>query len=274
MSHIPFTVEGQRIALRAASLCTELEHPAVGTEHLLLAMLEVPSLGAGVLQAAGATAERVRSEVADRTRHYLSDDEALRALGIEAAAVRQRIEAAFGPDSLVTEPAWTDLALQVRIDAAQEADAYSVAHALPMAERVVGTDWLFLALLDHEEGVASQVIAAVGVDQAEARAEIARQIPTMIRFRHQMWVNPVHARYRAILASWTGLDAKHQAASRHVFTELHRDHDRVVAGAAARLLAPGADEPAVMNDYFTAIEQPVEHAALALASLGVAVSDH
>ena len=58
-----FTVECRRIFARAETLASELGHPAVGTEHLLLAMLEIPSFGAARLAEAGADAQRVRAEV-------------------------------------------------------------------------------------------------------------------------------------------------------------------------------------------------------------------
>jgi ATP-dependent Clp protease ATP-binding subunit ClpA len=75
-----FTVECRRIFARAETLATELEHPAVGTEHLLLAMLDIPSFGAARLAEAGVDAERVRVEVTTRT-HTVSDDEALGLIG-------------------------------------------------------------------------------------------------------------------------------------------------------------------------------------------------
>jgi ATP-dependent Clp protease ATP-binding subunit ClpA len=266
-----FTVESRRIIGRAPTLATELGHPAVGTEHLLLAMLEVPSIGAGVLARAGATAARVRTEVEDRT-HFLGDEEALAMLGIDAVAVRDRINDAFGPGAFDTEPPWTELAQQVLFDATAAADVYACDQGLPEQERVVGTDWLFLALLERDEGIAAQVIEAVGVDPRQARRDIAEQIPVMTRFRHALAANPVHGRYRAVLATWFGLDDDRKAATAEVVASLHRHHDRAITDVTSRLFSPGADEHAVTAQYFGAISRPVEEASRAFATFGVAVS--
>jgi ATP-dependent Clp protease ATP-binding subunit ClpA len=268
-----FTIECRRIFRRATVLAAELEHPAVSTEHLLLAMLEVPSSGAGILARAGASAERVRAEVVSRTS-WISDGDALALLGIDAAVVRARIEDAFGPDAFDSKPAWTELAQQVLLHAGELAEADSTRRAVPDEERVVGTDWLFLALLDFDEGVAAEVVHTLGIDQAETRATIEREVPTMNRLRHAMWQNPVHGRYRAVLETWSELDHRDKAATRSVIEALHGAHDHLLLDIRSRL----DDQPVDLDDmiaaYFIALEPPVEEAELAMTSHGINITPH
>ena len=60
MSDRPFITKAQRSLLLADREAAELEHPYVGTEHLLLGLLaEESSIAAAILRQAGVTAEHV-----------------------------------------------------------------------------------------------------------------------------------------------------------------------------------------------------------------------
>ncbi|POM23866.1 ATP-dependent Clp protease ATP-binding subunit ClpC1 [Actinomadura rubteroloni] len=70
----------------------------LGTEHLLLALADGDSEAAEALRAAGATPIRLRDAI-HRGSDVL-DADALRAIGVDLAAVRDAAEAAFGPGAL------------------------------------------------------------------------------------------------------------------------------------------------------------------------------
>jgi ATP-dependent Clp protease ATP-binding subunit ClpA len=264
-----FTVECRRIFARAETLATELEHPAVGTEHLLLAMLDIPSFGAARLAEAGVDAERVRVEVTTRT-HTVSDDEALGLIGIDVADVLDRVG---GIDVMGTaELPWTDLALQVLIDASDLAVADGEAHQLPSQLRITGTDWLFLALLEREEGIAAEVITALGVRRTDVLRQVLDWVPVMNRFRQRMLDDSIHGRYLAVLAAWNVASPAQQAATSSIVEALHHAHDQLISAAVTDLGRPAPDEARVASDYFSALARPVEEAALALAQRGISLA--
>jgi ATP-dependent Clp protease ATP-binding subunit ClpA len=263
-----FTVESRRIIYRAQVAAEEMGHPAVGTEDLLVAMVDVPSEAGRVLARVGADAATVRSEVAARTT-TLSDDEALAVIGIDAAAVRARLADVIGPSAIEGERPWTELARQVLLDAADAASAAADRLELPAAERVVGTDFLFLALLRRDEGAADAVVHALGVDRQAVRDEVARRQPMLARFRRALLANPVHGRYRAALDAYAHLSPDQRATLQPVVRDLHAAHDRIVTAAVTALDEPGADEGQVMAAYFAALAAPVEDAWLAFEAVGV-----
>jgi Clp amino terminal domain, pathogenicity island component len=255
-----FTVECRRIFDRAG----ELGHPAVCTEHLLLAMLDVPSFGAGRLAHAGADAERVRTEVAART-HYMADDEALRRLGIDASLVLERLGQGQPSDL-----PWTDLALQVLIDAYDAAIADAERRELPSELRIAGTDWLFLALLERNEGIGAEVIASLGIDRIDIQGQILQWMPIIQRFRKRMLSNDTHGRYRSLLAAWDRAGLDQQDETRATVRSLHRAHDRLIEGAVELLQREHPDEESIAAEYFRDLARPVEDATLALAACGIA----
>jgi ATP-dependent Clp protease ATP-binding subunit ClpA len=101
-----FTPAARNVLQKAVDAARELQHPAVGTEHLLLGMTD---------PASGATAEILREAAVDRERvvaeigrlranppafRNLADAEALRSIGIDLDAVIAAVEQSFGPGAL------------------------------------------------------------------------------------------------------------------------------------------------------------------------------
>jgi len=261
-----FTVECLRIFARAQTLAAELGHPAVGTEHLLLAMLEIPSFGAARLAEAGADAQRVRAEVTTRT-HYVSDQEALGLLGIDVTDVLGRFGAT--DEAGTAEIPWTDLALQVLIDASDRSIADGVARQLPSRLHITGTDWLFLALLERDEGIAAEVISTLGVQRTDVLRQVLVWVPLINRFRQRMFDDPIHGRYRAVLAAWSNSGSAQQAATSTIMEALHHAHDQLITKAVADLSNHVSGEERVATEYFSALARPVEDAVLAFAQHGM-----
>ena len=101
-----FTQQAREVVIHAQDEARDLDHPYIGTEHLLLALLN-PDAGIAhtVLHAAGLNRTGARADV-KRLLHKGSavlgdgDAEALQEIGIDLDAVRARIEETFGPGAL------------------------------------------------------------------------------------------------------------------------------------------------------------------------------
>ena len=93
-----FTDAARGVVVDAQQQARTVGHSEIMAEHLLLAILaDGDSIGARVLRGLGVEREVLVREVAALG---LSDDEALRAIGVDLAAVRRQAEAAFGPGAL------------------------------------------------------------------------------------------------------------------------------------------------------------------------------
>src|SRR4051794_27550399 len=95
-----FTRDARETVVIAQQEARQLRHGAIGTEHLLLGLLATGSPTAQVLARHGLTREVVVEAI---TAHVGGDDldaEALTTIGIDLAAIRDRVEAAFGRGAL------------------------------------------------------------------------------------------------------------------------------------------------------------------------------
>ena len=105
-----FTDGARHVVVQAQHEARRLGHSYIGCEHLLLAATEAAEPAAAVLRDRGITPERVEAEIvriigrgpAPGPADPLGglDREALAAIGIDLDVVRDKIEAAFGPDAL------------------------------------------------------------------------------------------------------------------------------------------------------------------------------
>jgi Clp amino terminal domain, pathogenicity island component len=106
-----FTSDARDVVKGAHESALRLGHRWIGCEHLLLALAATGSEVGVVLRDHGITPERVKAEVVRLagpgggvSLFDLLDRDALASIGIDVDAVRGRVEAAFGPDALVTAP--------------------------------------------------------------------------------------------------------------------------------------------------------------------------
>jgi ATP-dependent Clp protease ATP-binding subunit ClpA len=105
-----FTDGARQSVVRAQEEARRLGHSYIGCEHLLLAAAQAAEPAGAVLRDHGVTPERVEAEILRITGRGPGvapgnplpdvDREALAAIGIDLDVVRDRIEAAFGPDAL------------------------------------------------------------------------------------------------------------------------------------------------------------------------------
>ncbi|HSF27025.1 MAG TPA: Clp protease N-terminal domain-containing protein [Actinomycetes bacterium] len=160
----------------------------VGSEHLLLAVLEDHSAVARALGELGLTAARVRAQLPGSGRGTPSDDDALRDLGINIDEVRRRAEERFGAGAL-DEPPAARPAPWWRRGRATESSAHSgrprfspeakkalelaVRESLRLKAGAIALDHVVLGLL-RADGPATQVVTALGVEPAAARKAVLR----------------------------------------------------------------------------------------------------
>jgi len=133
-----------------------------------------------VLRAAGVTAEAVRADVSLRVGDAVLDEadaDALRAIGIDVAQVRARIEESFGPGALERARFATCrrhlsrgyIPFSCRREKVME---LSLREALCLRHNHIGTEHILLGLLREGEGLAARVLADSGVQAGDLRRSV------------------------------------------------------------------------------------------------------
>jgi len=185
-----FTAPARQVVVGAQEQARQLRHSYIGTEHLLLALLE-PQAGvvAAVLGELGVDTASVRQEIEHLVGAVppgLSDDdaEALRMLGIDVAAVLERIEQTLGPDALTPptcppprrrllrrpQQAWSDPPRPVRFGPrAKKVLELSLREALALRHNYIGAEHILLGLLREGDGVAVRILTNRGVELEQLR---------------------------------------------------------------------------------------------------------
>ncbi|MEE6308841.1 Clp protease N-terminal domain-containing protein [Plantactinospora veratri] len=178
-----FTVQARDVVRGAVAARERLGHRNVGTEHLLLALLDAEkSSVAGLLNQAGVDAARV-TEAIDRKVGRGTDElgdrdaEALRSIGIDLAAVRSKLEESFGEGALESPPArsarrglfggW-DLSNRFS-GRAKKVLELALREAVQLRHREIGAEHILLGLLREGNGLAALVLTEAGLDLAELR---------------------------------------------------------------------------------------------------------
>jgi ATP-dependent Clp protease ATP-binding subunit ClpA len=171
-----FTQAAREVVIDAGAQAQAIGHRHVGTEHLLLALVEAQGGGApALLREAGLTGHGVRAAIA---RHVgepriISDEEAaaLEAIGIDIRAVRAKIEESFGPGALEPAPPLARRGLFGRRVPCRPFTArskkvleLSLREALRLKQDFIGTGHILLGLIREGRGLAAQILAETGVD--------------------------------------------------------------------------------------------------------------
>jgi ATP-dependent Clp protease ATP-binding subunit ClpA len=210
-----FTGDARAAVARAHEHARRLGHRYIGCEHLLLAAVSTGGPAAAALCERGITPQAVETEIVrliglGQPASLLSalDREALASIGIDLDAVRERVEAAFGPDAFTraapaacrgNRPAWPKSPMTRlprrgrRSRAAAGLDAAfgayptghlpftprakaslqrSVREALQLGQSYIGVEHLTLALLAMDQGTVPPILAALGASPATLRAAI------------------------------------------------------------------------------------------------------
>jgi ATP-dependent Clp protease ATP-binding subunit ClpA len=169
-----FTTEARATVTGAQQEGRRLGSARIGTEHLLLGLIDQHGPAATVLARHGLTRDAVAAAVASLTGGVDLDAEALSTLGIDLDAVRTTVEDAFGPGEL-DQPG---IARRHRgghvpfTPRAKKVLELSLREALAMGSRSIGDGHIALGLIREGQGLAMKGLHDRGVDPQALRAEL------------------------------------------------------------------------------------------------------
>src|SRR5215475_8393067 len=184
------------VGARAEAVATKRSY--IGTEHMLIAMLEVDRGPAQtVLTAAGLTADGVRAEL-DRLVPPAADPlgsedaAALRAIGIDLDEVIARVEATFGAGALhePDEPSAKRRGLFGRgrrgpvgtrthpriTPRAKKVLELSLREAIHRQDKHIGSEHIHLGMLREGDGLAAQILTRAGLSLRDVRTQLDREL--------------------------------------------------------------------------------------------------
>lgn len=188
-----FTDEARAVVVRAQAQARRLRHRRIGCEHLLLGAAESETPAGQALRDLGGTPEAVRAAlpalVAAADTTY--DRAALASIGIDLDAVRERVEAAFGPGALERRPSRPGRRFGLRrrrcrtypprtahIPFAPEAKRcleLALREASERRDRHLGVEHIVLALSSTRDGPVPRIFARIDLSAAQLRWEIERR---------------------------------------------------------------------------------------------------
>ncbi|RKR91153.1 ClpA/ClpB-like protein [Micromonospora pisi] len=174
-----FTVSARQVIVTAQTQRRALRHDFIGTEHLLLGLLDDEAGPvAALLRDAGIDADRVRTEIAAMERRELgeTDAEALRSIGIDLDAVRASVEQTFGEGALEAPlPPGRRRLFGGRLPRtrlsprAQKVLELSLRESLRLRHDQIGPEHILLGLLREGEGLAASILTRAGLDLDDLR---------------------------------------------------------------------------------------------------------
>ena len=176
-----FTEPARKVTVDAQLVARRLGHSHIGTEHLLLGLLETDGVAAQVLGGLGITAAAVEREIVTEVGRGplgTGDAEALGAIGIDLDEVRRRMEASFGPGALHWHPDPRCRDERPRLGhvpfspRAKKVLELSLREALALKHRYIGTEHLLLGLVREGEGLAMLVLTRLGAGPQVIRARV------------------------------------------------------------------------------------------------------
>jgi len=179
-----FTDRARKVTVDAQASARRLGHGSIGTEHLLLGLLQGDGIAAQVLTGLGVTPAAVEREVlAEVGRGPLGagDAAALGAIGIDLDEVRRRAEASFGPGALYWNPdprcrrARSPFPVSGHIPFSPRAKKVlelSLREALALGHRYIGTEHILLGLVREGEGLAMLVLVRLGAGPQAIRGQV------------------------------------------------------------------------------------------------------
>ncbi|WP_062346737.1 Clp protease N-terminal domain-containing protein [Herbidospora yilanensis] len=187
-----FTDDARRVVSAAQVEARRLNHPRIGTEHLLLAMLQDPeSLAARVLTGLdhGGAEARLRdilNQPGGRRGHEL-DAELLSTIGIDLDAIREKVEEAFGPGALDREPVRDHRGL-LRSGRhipfgprAKKTLELSLREAIALKHKAITDGHVLLGVIREGGGLAMQIITEAGISPTRVREALVQELSSPAR---------------------------------------------------------------------------------------------
>ena len=177
-----FTDRARSVTVDAQAAARRLGHGHIGTEHLLLGLLEGDGVAARVLAGLGITGAAVEREILAEVGPGplgVSDAEALGAIGIDLDEVRRRLEESFGPGALYWHPdprcrrerPWPGGHIPFT-PRSKKVLELSLREALALKHKYIGTEHILLGLVREGEGLAMLVLTRLGVGPQAIRARV------------------------------------------------------------------------------------------------------
>jgi ATP-dependent Clp protease ATP-binding subunit ClpA len=196
-----FTDAARAVVIGAQAEARNLQHEYVGTEHLLLALLDDETGAIAVaLHDRGVDQVRVRDEI---IKHVgtppagtdplpdadAEDAAALKAIGIDLDAVRRAIEENFGAGALqlprTAERKRRGLLRRFSSGGhtpfsyrAKKVLELSLREAIRLKHNFIAPEHIMLGILREGEGLAALILAEAGTDMAKLRADVTRALKT------------------------------------------------------------------------------------------------
>ena len=169
-----FTDEARQTVVLAQQEAREQRAGHIGTEHLLLGIVgQGGTPVADVLERHGLTRAVMIQAIARFTGDAALDADALGAVGIDLDAVRERVEATFGPGAL--DGAGRGRAVSGHIPftpRAKKVLELSLREALALKSGSIGDGHILLGLIREGQGLAMKVIHDRGIDTDTLRDEV------------------------------------------------------------------------------------------------------
>ncbi|MFF3438151.1 Clp protease N-terminal domain-containing protein [Streptosporangium sp. NPDC002721] len=181
-----FHREARQAVILAQENARKLRHDIIGTEHILLGLLAQPeSLSARVLGRHGLDHDGAYRSVVRLTPQKPGDAldaEALESIGIDLSAIREKVEAAFGPGALDRKPR-TDRRGRLFGDfhipfspRAKKTLELALREAVSLKHNYIGDGHILLGILREGQGLGSRVLADAKLDAATLRREIVTEL--------------------------------------------------------------------------------------------------
>jgi ATP-dependent Clp protease ATP-binding subunit ClpA len=170
-----FTTEARQTVVGAQHEARRLHHGRIGTEHLLLALLTQDTPSTAVMARHGLTHDSVSDTITGYRGGDDLDADALTTLGIDLDAVRDRVEATFGPGALDAEPRRLAESPSGHIPFSPRAKKVlelSLREAIACKSKSIRDGHIALGLLREGGGLAMKALHDRGVDPVELRRDL------------------------------------------------------------------------------------------------------
>jgi ATP-dependent Clp protease ATP-binding subunit ClpA len=168
-----FTEEARQVVVRAQEEARRLRSSHIGTEHVLLGLLDQDTPTAAVLARHGLIRESTVAAIRAFTSAEGLDAAALGTVGIDLDAVRDSVEAAFGPGALDVPRGRREAKGHIPFTPrAKKVLELSLREALALKSKSIADGHIALGLIREGEGLAMKVVHDRGIDAGTLREEI------------------------------------------------------------------------------------------------------
>lgn len=173
-----FTPEARHVVTLAQQESRQLHHSCIGTEHLLLGLLDQPTTTSfQILSQLGLTHE----QAVEGTIEYVGSDEldakALEQLGVDLGAVREKVETAFGEGALDRPSSRRARKRSPRghipfTPRAKKVLELSLREAIALKHNYINDAHILLGMIRAERAVGTKIINNRGISPNVVRSEI------------------------------------------------------------------------------------------------------